>query len=77
MQRVKSYLTSRLQFVEFNGHPSSCQNILCGVPQGSILGPLFFLIYVNDLSKVSELVDLVPFANDTTYLFLIKTQIVF
>lgn len=52
LQWVKSYLTSRLQFDEFNGHSSFCHKIVCGVPQGSILGLSFFLIYVNDLSKV-------------------------
>ena len=39
---IKSYFSNRLQFVEYKGHNSSCINISCGVPQGSILGPLFF-----------------------------------
>ena len=39
---IKSYFSNRLQFVEYNGYVSSCANIMCGVPQGSILGPLFF-----------------------------------
>lgn len=54
LEWVKTYLTSRLQFDEFNGHSSFCHKIVCGVPQGSILGPLFFLIYVNDLSKIKS-----------------------
>ena len=41
---VKSYFSNRLQFVDFNGHVSSRFNISCGVPQGSILGPLFLMI---------------------------------
>ena len=52
LQWVKSYLTSRLQFDEFKGHSSFCHKIVCGVPQGSILGFSFFSVYVNDLSKV-------------------------
>ena len=39
---IKSYFSNTLQFAEYNGHNSSCTNISCGVPQGSILGPLFF-----------------------------------
>ena len=61
---VRSYLSNRLQFVQFNGHSSSPQTICCGVPQGSILGP-FFLLYINDLSNVSTVVELILFADDT------------
>ena len=48
---IKSYFSNRLQFVEYNGHVSSRTNISCGVPQGSILGPLFFLLYINDIKR--------------------------
>ena len=47
----ENYYSDRTQFVEMDGKISSNQNIYCGVPQGSILGPLLFLIYVNDISK--------------------------
>jgi hypothetical protein len=49
---------------------SSFNNIKCGVPQGSILGPLFFLLYINDLCNVSNIFYLVLFADDTNLFFL-------
>ena len=64
----KSYLTNRKQYVQYNDTSSSLKNIICGVPQGSILGPLLFLIYVNDISHVSEFLFMVMFADDTNAL---------
>ena len=61
----RSYLHDRVQYVEYNETASSKGNITCGVPQGSILGPLLFLLYVNDLSKASTLVFSILFADDT------------
>ena len=62
---IKSYFSNRLQFVEYNGHASSRTNISCGVPQGSILGPLFFLLYINDINNASKILQLILFADDT------------
>ena len=52
-----SYLNNRQQFVQFNDTSSSRHVIKCGVPQGSILGPLFFLLYIHDLCNVSQVLD--------------------
>ena len=61
----KSYLSSRSQYVDYSGVSSELQYIRCGVPQGSILGPLLFLLYINDLSRVSSLLFSMLFADDS------------
>ena len=60
----KSYLSCRTQYVTYNGNESNRQMIKCGVPQGSILGPLLFLIYINDLCTVYKNTIPVLFADD-------------
>ena len=62
---IKSYLCNRSQYVSYNTQNSSTKGIQCGVPQGSILGPLFFIIYINDLSNVSQKIFSILFADDT------------
>ena len=48
-----------------HGHSSSMRYITCGVPQGSVLGPVLFLLYINDICNISNLVKFVLFADDT------------
>jgi exonuclease III len=62
---VRSYLTNRTQFCTYDGKSSNTSNITCGVPQGSILGPLLFLIYVNDLGHIFNTAKAIIFADDT------------
>ena len=61
----EDYLLNREQYVVFQGSCSHRCKITCGVPQGSILGPLLFLVYVNDIVNASPLLTYVLFADDT------------
>lgn len=63
---IASYLSDRKQFVTIYSHSSDFINITMGVPQGSVLSPLLFLIYINDMAKASRLLNFVHFADDTT-----------
>ena len=63
-----SYLSNRTQFVSINGFQSKTKNISIGVPQGSVLGPLLFLIYINDLNVAINYAIVHHFADDTNLL---------
>ena len=63
---ICSYLSDRWHFVDFSGHKSSYLPIKTSVPQGSVLGPLLFLIYINNLPLVSNVFDMLMYADDTT-----------
>ena len=62
---ISSYLSNRTQYVYNNNIDSDSMNITCGVPQGYILGPIIFLLYINYLRNTSKILQFVLFADDT------------
>ena len=69
LEWFKSYVSNRSQVVFINGVLSEYEQIKCGVPQGSILGPLLFLIYINDLSSIIDFATTRMYADDTNLTF--------
>ena len=65
----KSYISDRYQFIEFGGVLSDLKKVNCGVPQGSVLGPILFIFYINDLPNISTLFKPVLYVDDTTIIF--------
>ena len=69
----RSYLSNRKQHVSINGHQSSLASVFYGVPQGSVLGPLLFLTYINDLNQAIKFCKVHHFADDTNLLHFHKS----
>ncbi len=69
LEWFKSYLQNRKQFVRYQSSDSEYKNIKCGIPQGSILGPLLFILYINYITSTTSLFEMILFADDTTLLY--------
>ena len=65
LQWFKNYLSNRLQYVQIKDCKSKKMTVKCGVPQGSVLGPVLFLLYINDIQNASTKLNFILFADDT------------
>ena len=63
---LQSYLAQKQQVVDFNGFITDTLEIKTAVPQGSVLGPFFFSVYINDLPSCTDLFNMIMYADDTT-----------
>ena len=70
----KSHLNNRTQYVDYDGTTSDIKQITTGVPRGSILGPLLFIIYSNDISNASNLFKAILYADDSTLITTLDTS---
>jgi hypothetical protein len=66
LKLMKNYLSNRKQYVDLDGTNSDMLHLSTGVPQGSILGPLLFIIYINDIAHASKLFNFTIYADDNT-----------
>ena len=66
---LKSYLTDRVQYVKIDNYISSPNSVKYGVPQGSVLGPILFILYINHLLSLKFEGTIISFADDTAILY--------
>ena len=71
---IKSYFSNRFQYTIVNNDSSNSCKITTGVPQGSIIGPLMYAIYVNDIFNVTDFIKCVLYADDTVIIISAKTK---
>ena len=71
---LKSYLSDRTQTTCINNYISKKATISYGVPQGSVLGPLLFLLYINDICMASKVIKFHLFADDTNIIFICQKR---
>lgn len=69
LKLIKSFLSDRRQYVEIGEDKSSVLSISCGVPQGSVLGPLLFMVYLNDINNLGLWGKIVMFADDVSVFY--------
>ena len=66
LQLLKSYLLDRSQYVQIDNVKSNLHSVSCGIPQGSVIGPLLFNIFINDIINATTKFTLIMYADDTT-----------
>ena len=70
---LKNYLLGRNQYVDLDCTRSDIREVHCGVPQGSVMGPLFLNIFINDITEVNSRLDFIMYADDTTLITSLET----
>ena len=69
LEWFRKYLNNRKQYVSLNDHNSTLKEINCGVPQGNLLGPLLFIVYINEFCRSSNALSVILFADDSNVSF--------